>query len=348
MWKKALSVGPWTIPPEWRYNFTPDGGCLIYWYNQKQTGPDQILAQGTFVTITLTESPNNLELNAMILYADLNQTFDNYIKNDLGRMVPNLVWSGLSLISLRDPMVDSREELKVWAEIRKVVPYVFNMLMKEAKSVDPARPARIPSYEIIEAMSDIDVKNTDKMKMELYDDKLYNSLSIAMGGGGGGGQADARGGVGGAGGGGGGSVIGGNAVMPTASGQISMTAPMNYLASGAITRNPAFGLVSGAIGDDGTLREFLSQSSPTIDRARAEEQQRIMANTRPTPPENPVIGNIWTDTNTGKIRVWTGTTWLEITPITDEQAQSKVPDWLVPPKPKLPLIGRKIMDNETA
>jgi len=85
-------------------------------------------------------------------------------------------------------------------------------------------------------------------------------------------------------------------------------------------------------------------SSSAPDRAKSEEQQRIMANTRPTPPENPAIGNVWTDTNTGKIRVWTGTTWVEITPITEEQSKA-LPDWLVP-KPELPKIGRKILDGE--
>ena len=56
---------------------------------------------------------------------------------------------------------------------------------------------------------------------------------------------------------------------------------------------------------------------------------------RPTPPENPTPGDVWLNTNTGKINVWTGTTWLEITtPIGATPIQ---------PKPELPKIGRKIM-----
>lgn len=60
---------------------------------------------------------------------------------------------------------------------------------------------------------------------------------------------------------------------------------------------------------------------------------------RPTPPENPTPGDVWLNTNTGKINVWTGTTWLEITtpigatPIGDSTQ----------PKPELPKIGRKII-----
>jgi uncharacterized protein YkwD len=56
---------------------------------------------------------------------------------------------------------------------------------------------------------------------------------------------------------------------------------------------------------------------------------------RPTPPENPTPGDVWLNTNPGKINVWTGTTWLEITtPIGATPIQ---------PKPELPKIGRKII-----
>jgi len=319
------------VPSLWRDTLIK-GGNVIAWYRATRIDQNDAIGKGIFVKLSLDLDPNSLDQELKVTYTEFNGVEDVKSK-------PIFIWKKMEIENLIDLSLlnKNKEEYEIWNVIREATPNMLTDLFLEA-GLPGGRLFSSQELILDRFIKAIEYDKANQFEIDFAKGASDGKKSLEAIVGGTGQQLaesirqgrkieDFR------------SLTGpvGDTTNPSSeSGFKDVRALQQIFTTTGPIQNWPF--VSTTRGEN----QF-SSSAP--DRAKSEEQQRVMANARPKPPENPAIGNVWTDTNTGKIRVWTGTTWVEITPITEEQSKA-LPDWLVP-KSELPKIGRKILDGET-